>query len=87
MAVDQFQATVRQFIGEQAAGETHFAVQDRQRGALELGVRAKVELMRPEIAGANAAVGLGAEKGGGAWRSLSSLPALETCSSPLAMRR
>jgi hypothetical protein len=56
VAVEQFQAAVGEFVGEQAAGEADLAVESLQGGFLQLGVRTEVQLVRDQVAGADAAV-------------------------------
>src|SRR5882724_3757180 len=60
MAVYQLEPAVGKLVGKQAAGEADLLVERFQSGALVGGVRAEVELVRDEVAGANAAVGLDA---------------------------
>src|SRR5262245_17660251 len=56
MAVDQFQPSIRQAIGEQAACEADLVVQQGQRLPLGFGMQARVQLVRRQLAGADADV-------------------------------
>src|SRR6202008_3340005 len=49
VAVEQLQAAVGQFVGEQAAGEADLAVQRFQDGALLLGGQAEVQLVGVQV--------------------------------------
>jgi hypothetical protein len=60
VAVDELELSVRQLVGEQAAGEANLLVKSAERGALVLGVEAVIQLVRDQVAGADLAVALDA---------------------------
>jgi hypothetical protein len=53
MAVDQLESAVGQFVGQQAAGEADLVVERLQGGTLAAGMRAEVELVGDQVAGAS----------------------------------
>jgi hypothetical protein len=60
VVVDELEPAVGQLVGQQAAGEADLAVQRLQRGALQFGIQAEVELVDEQVAGADATVALDA---------------------------
>src|SRR6266446_3008560 len=60
MAVDQLQPAVGQFIGKQAARKANLRIKRLQGSLLMFRVRAEVQFMRDQVAGAHAAVVLDA---------------------------
>jgi hypothetical protein len=56
MAVDELELASRQFVGEQAAGESDVAIQGAERLTLGRAVAAEVQLVGNQVGGADAAV-------------------------------
>ncbi len=54
MPVDQLEPAVGQFIGEQTAGEADLGVEIGQHGSLHGGMPASIQLVRHQVASADA---------------------------------
>src|SRR5258707_397323 len=65
MTIDQLQATVGQFISEQAASNADVSIERSQRCPLQLRVVTEIEFVRHQVSDTNPAVSLDAVANGG----------------------